>query len=207
MNPDVIDDKLNPLEPAEEVKPAPAEAPDGAAQEVPADPLAQLKSELSQAKAEAEQWKDRCLRKAAEYENYRKRSDRERSDAATSIKSEVLAEFLLVLDACERALISFSGATGKSASVQKYREGVELLYKQLGDTLTRLGVVALETKGKPFDPHFHEALAHQETMEYEDNTIIEELRRGYVFKERLLRPAQVVVASRPKPKKENEAQE
>jgi len=171
------------------------------------DPLAQLKAELEAARAESEQWRDRFLRKAAEFENYRKRSDRERVEAGNLIKSFVLAEFLPIMDACERALMSFKEENDRKGRLQKYREGVELLYKQLSDTLTRLGVSALETKGQKFDPHLHEALSHQETLEFEDNTVIEELRRGYIFKGRLLRPAQVVVASCPRPKKEEDAPE
>jgi molecular chaperone GrpE len=161
------------------------------------DPLTRIKMEFEAAKAEADEWRDRCLRKAAEFENFRKRSERERLESANLVKSSVLMEFLPIVDACERALDSFDGDGAES--LQSYREGFELLYKQLGDTLSRLGVVPLEAKGKKFDPHLHEALVHQETVEHEDDTIIEELRRGYLFKERLLRPSQVVVANAPKP--------
>lgn len=167
------------------------------------DPLAQLTADLEAAKAEAEQWRDRCLRKAAEFENFRKRSERERQDSANVAKSSVLLEILPVMDACERALGTFKDGAEQDSRLQPYREGVELLYKQLGDTLSRLGVVPLAAKGQQFDPHQHEALVHLETPEHEDNTVIEELRRGYLFKDRLLRPAQVVVASSPKSKKED----
>ena len=155
---------------------------------------AQAKADLEAAKAESEQWRDRFLRKAAELENFRKRSERERTESATLTKISLLAEFLPIMDACERALKSFKEEENQDGRLKKYREGVDLLYKQLGDTLSRLGVVALKTKGRRFDPHLHEALMHQETMDYEDNTVIEELRRGYLLNERLLRPAQVVVA-------------
>lgn len=155
-------------------------------------------SELDAAKAEVEQWRDRFLRKAAEFENFRKRSDRERTESAILVKSSVLLEFLPTMDACERALKSFEDEDDKSGRLQKYRQGVELLYKQLADTLTRLGVVPVEAQGKPFDPHLHEALSNLATQEYEENTVVEDLRRGYLFNGRLLRPAQVVIASHPK---------
>jgi molecular chaperone GrpE len=171
----------------------------------PSDPISHLQANLEAAKAESEQWRDRFLRKAAEMENYRKRSDRERAEASTQVKSSTLIEFLPILDACERALDSFKENNDGHDLVNKYREGVELLYKQLGNTLNRLGVVPLEAKGSKFDPNLHEALTHLETQEFEDNTVIEELRRGYLFKNRLLRPAQVVVASRPKPKESGSA--
>ncbi len=166
------------------------------------DPHAKLAVDFEAIKAEAEQWRDRFLRKAAEFENFRKRSERERNESAMLIKSALLMEFLPVMDVCERALKSFSEGDNQPG-LQSYREGVELLYKQLGDTLTRLGVTALEAKGRKFDPHIHEALVHLETLEHEDNTVVEELRRGYLLKDRLLRPAQVVVASSPKPKKDD----
>jgi len=164
------------------------------------NPLTRLQADLEAAKAESEQLRDRFLRKAAELENFRKRTERERAEGSNLTKGTVLIEFLPILDACERALKSFQHDRGAQLKLQNYREGVELLYKQLSDTLNRLGVVPFETKGQQFDPHLHEALSHLESSEFEDNTVIEELRRGYRFKERLLRPAQVIVASRPKPK-------
>jgi molecular chaperone GrpE len=167
------------------------------------DPLAQLKADLEATKAESEQWRDRFLRKAAEFENFRKRTDRERQESAHMARSSVLIELLPVMDACERALCSFKEREDPTGRLQSYREGVELLYKQLGDTLSRLGVVPLQAKGKAFDPHMHEALGRLETAEHEDNSVVEELRRGYLLKDRLLRPAQVIVASSPKPKQEN----
>jgi molecular chaperone GrpE len=190
-------------DPAPSEKAASAEDIDPGSKTAEPDPLAQLKTDLEATKAESEQWRDRCLRKAAEFENFRKRSDRERRESACLVKSSVLMEFLPVMDACERALNSFKEGEDRAGRLQSYREGVELLYKQLGDTLNRLGVVPLMAKGQTFDPHKHEALARLETAEYEDNTVIEELRRGYLLRDRLLRPAQVVVATSPKPKHEN----
>ena len=184
---------------SDSLDPAAGESPAEVLNENLPDPLAQLRSELEAAKAEQEQWRDRFLRKAAEMENFRKRSERERLEGAYLTKSSVLIEFLPVMDACERALDSFGEDDGDDIRLQKYRQGVELLYKQLGNTLNRLGVSVLEAKGSLFDPHLHEALTHLETADYEENTVVEELRRGYLFKDRLLRPAQVVVASRPKP--------
>ncbi len=174
----------------------------GESNPMPQDGIPDLGAQLEAAKADAEHWRDRCLRKAAELENYRKRTDRERLEAASLIKASVLIEFLPIVDACERALKSFSEEDSERGRLQKYREGVELLYKQLIDTLSRLGVVALEAKGRKFDPHLHEALSHLESIEYEENTVVEELRRGYLFKDRLLRPAQVIIASHPQDRKE-----
>ena len=161
------------------------------------DPLTELEARLASVKAESEQWHDRFLRKAAEFENYRKRMEKEKAETTVLAKSSVLVEFLAIVDACERALASFDDAQDDEGSLNEYRQGVELLYKQVLDTLHRVGVVPIKAKGRSFDPNLHEALVREETAAYKENTVVEELRRGYLFKDRLLRPAQVKVATRP----------
>jgi len=160
------------------------------------DPLAQLQAGLSAAKTESEQWRDRFLRKAAEFENYRKRIEREKGESILLAKSSVLAELLPIVDAYERALGSFSGEDA-GACLEQYREGFLLMYRQLADTLARLGVGPIAARGETFDPNLHEALCREETIEYDENTVMEELRTGYMYGDRLLRPAQVKVAIRP----------
>lgn len=166
----------------------------------PTDPLAQLQADVNAAKAEVAEWQDRFLRKAAEFENYRKRAEKEKAEAMMLAKSSVLVELLPILDACERALKSFSDIQNPAVGLQHYQEGVELLYKQLLDAMSRTGVVPMETEGKLFDPHLHEALSREETLDLDENTVVRELRRGYLFKDKLLRPAQVVVAVHPSKK-------
>lgn len=163
----------------------------------PTDPLVQLEADVNAARAEVAEWQDRFLRKAAEFENYRKRADKEKTDSMLLARSSVLMEFLPILDACERALKSFGDAQSQPTGLQQYREGVELLFKQVLDTMARTGVVPIETEGKQFDPHLHEALSREETAAHEENTIVRELRRGYMIKDKLLRPAQVIVAVHP----------
>ncbi len=177
-----------------DVKPEPA-----------ADPLLQLQGDLIVARCEADKWHDRFLRTAAEFENYRKRMEREREDAIVLAKAAALVELLPVLDACERALGSFMEANHTNENLEKYREGFALVYRQLKDTLTRLGVVDIRAKGAKFDPNLHEALAREETLEHPENTVIQELRKGYLYKDRLLRPAQVKVAIRPREDREGPA--
>ncbi len=160
------------------------------------DAVAQLQGELASAKAELEQCQDRFLRKAAELENYRKRVDREKAESTLLAKCSLLQEFLPVADACERALGSLENAQGNE-NAEQYREGFQLLYKQIGSVLSRVGVVPIESKGRKFDPHLHEAITREESSEHEDNTVLLELRRGYLLGDRLLRPAQVIVSSRP----------
>lgn len=166
----------------------------------PVDPMAQLQAEIKKAKDEVAEWQDRFLRKAAELENYRKRAEKEKADSVLLAKSSVLVEFLPVADACERALKMLDEDQNAQGSVRQYHQGVEMLYKQVLDALNRTGAEAMETEGKPFDPHRHEALSREETRDLEEGTVTHELRRGYLLKEKLLRPAQVVVAVRPQGK-------
>jgi len=186
----------------EESKPVPNSETEENVESIAAltDPQAQLLADLNQTKSEVAEWQDRFLRKAAEFENYRKRAEKEKTDSMTLAKSYVLLEFLPVVDACERALTSIGESKADSGSLQQYQQGVELLYKQLLDTFGRAGIVPIEAEGKPFDPHLHEALSREETDDLKEGTVIRELRRGYLFKDKLLRPAQVVVAVNPQPK-------
>ncbi len=167
-------------------------------QEPAMDPLLQLQADLILAKGEADKWHDQLLRTAAEFDNYRKRSEREKQETIILAKSSVLQELLPVLDACERALGSFAGTDETGGDLGKYREGFELVYRQLKDTLFRLGVVDIKAQGEKFDPNLHEALAREETPEQEENSVIQEMRKGYLYKDRLLRPAQVKVAIHPR---------
>jgi molecular chaperone GrpE len=161
----------------------------------PTDPLLQLQADLKAARDEVAEWQDRFLRKAAELENYRKRAEKEKTETMMLAKSSVLIEFLPVADACERALASLAeNNTEESEGLQQFKQGVELLYKQLLDTLSRTGVVPMEAEGKRFDPRLHEALSRQESPEAVEDMVVKELRKGYLFRDKLLRPAQVIVA-------------
>jgi len=162
--------------------------------DIPSNPLEQVEADLKVAKEESAEWYDRFLRKAAEFENYRKRMGKEKTDSLVLAKSSVLLEFLPIVDACERALENMGSDEEAPSEVEQYREGVELLYKQLLDTFSRVGVVPIESEGEPFDPHLHEALSRKEDPGCEKDMVVQELRRGYLFKDKLLRPTQVIVA-------------
>jgi molecular chaperone GrpE len=166
----------------------------------PIDPMVQLQADVQAAKAEVAEWQDRFLRKAAEFENYRKRADKEKAESMSMAKSSVLVEFLPVVDACERALKIFAESKEVSDHLRQYQDGVELLYRQMIDALSRTGVAFMQTEGKPFDPHLHEALSREERTDVEEGTVVKELRRGYLLKDKLLRPAQVIVSVCPQRK-------
>lgn len=130
---------------------------------------------------------DRLLRKTAEFDNYRKRVERERREQADQSVTDLLLEVLSVVD-------DFELAVGVETTDASYKKGVQLIYAKFNDMLRRQGVKPLEATGKDFDPNVHQAVAHEESASHRDGEVISELRRGYMKGERLLRPAMVKVA-------------
>ena len=145
------------------------------------------KAEYQKLKAEYDELRDRLARMQAEFENARRRAAKEQQDFRDFAAADVIKTLLPVIDSFERALQAKSEGG-------EFRSGVELIYKQLQDALARLGVKAVPAKGEVFDPHYHEAIELVETTDAPDHQVIEELQRGYKFKDRLLRPAMVKVA-------------
>jgi molecular chaperone GrpE len=142
---------------------------------------------LEELRREKDALQDRLLRSAAEFDNYRKRVDRERRDLAEYTAADVMKELLPVVDNLERAL----AAAGEGDPLRK---GVELILKQIQDLLRKRGVKPIEALGADFDPNFHEAVIHEASSEHREGEVIEELQRGYLLGDKLLRPAMVKVA-------------
>ncbi len=134
---------------------------------------------------------DRLLRNAAEFDNFRKRIDRERRELAEHAATDLLSDILPVVDDLERALQVPAGTDAEA-----YRKGVELIHRQILDVLRRRGVKPLDVAGADFDPRFHQSVAQEVSADHREGQIIEELRRGYLLGERLLRAAMVKVATR-----------
>jgi molecular chaperone GrpE len=132
------------------------------------------------------------LRRQADFDNYRKRVEKERAEDHKRATARVVEALIPVIDGFEHAL-----AAHKEAEYESYRKGFEIIYKQLLDNLVRLGVVRVEPIGKPFDPHLHQAMDRAETTQVADGTILEVFQPGYVFHGRVLRPAMVRVAVHP----------
>ncbi|KAA6460857.1 nucleotide exchange factor GrpE [Acidobacteria bacterium AB60] len=147
--------------------------------------------EYEQLKGERDQLVDRLARLQAEFENARKRAEREKQDYRDYAAASVVEQFLPVLDNFELAL----KATG---STEQLRSGVELIVKQMEEVLRQMQVTAIPAVGEAFDPRHHEALGSVEREDLPDQHIAEEIRRGYKIRERLLRPAMVRVVSNPK---------
>jgi molecular chaperone GrpE len=158
----------------------------GAGDPVPADDaLRQERDDL----------RDRLLRTSAEFDNYRKRTDRERREQAEYASADLAKDLLPVVDDLERALEAAGGATGNDARLASLRDGVEMIHRQFLDILQRRGVETVATVGTTFDPAWHEALATQPVTDgLAEGEITAEIRRGYRIGQRLLRAALVKVA-------------
>ena len=149
--------------------------------------------EFDRLKSDRDQLFDRLARLQAEFENARKREARERADFRDFAVANAVEQFLPVLD-------NFQLALGASGSVEQLRAGVELIVKQMEEVLRSLNVQPVETNGVKFDPRVHEALEQVERTDLPDNTVLDEVRRGYRIRERLLRPALVRVVHNPQQK-------
>lgn len=142
--------------------------------------------------AEIARMRDALLRKQAEFDNYRKRVEKERQEFAAYAAAELIREILPVVDNLERAL----SARGDGAD-QRLREGVDIIYRQCQDVLKKAGLREVPADESHFDPHLHEAVERVETTEHEEGAVVEVLQKGYFLKDRLLRPALVRVAKPP----------
>ena len=150
-------------------------------------------SEVKKLAADLEDLRQTLVRHQADFANYRKRAEKENTEAGRRATARVAEALIPVLDGFEHAL-----AAHHEAEYESYRKGFELIYKQLLDNLGRLGVERVEPLGQPFDPHLHQAMDRAETTEHADGTILEVYQPGYVYHGRVLRPAMVRVAVHPK---------
>ena len=146
-----------------------------------------IAAERDQLLSEKTDLQNALLRHAAEFDNFRKRTEREKGDLFEYAASEAVRALLPVLDDFERAL-------KVQTTDQEYVKGVELIYQRMFEVLAKLGLERIEAQGKPFDPNFHHAIEMVQSDEHEDQTVLAELLRGYTFKGRLLRAAMVKVA-------------
>jgi molecular chaperone GrpE len=146
--------------------------------------------ELEDQLAEAE---DRVLRAAADAENFKKRLQREKEEQSRYATEAIMRDLLAVIDNLERALDHSQAGSNQGGLV----EGLNITVKGFLDTLARFGCTPVEAMGEIFDPKFHEAISQEESADHEANTVIRELQKGYMLKERLLRPAMVVVSKPP----------
>jgi molecular chaperone GrpE len=188
------DENANPAQPDEDAAAGPTSA---APESEPApDPAAEREREPGAARREREpgaardEYRDLLLRKQAEFDNFKKRIERDRARANRQAERTLIVALLPLLDDFERALGTPTEASGTDA----YRSGIELIHRQLLEILRKRGVTRIDTAAARFDPNLHEAVAYQASEGHEDGDVIDELRRGYLFHEELLRAAMVRVA-------------
>jgi molecular chaperone GrpE len=152
-------------------------------------PTSSAASEAAELERERDDYKDRWVRKTAEFDNYRRRIERERREQSDQAVVDLLQELLLVVDDFDRAL-TVDSEEGSAA----YRKGVELIHGKLHDLLRKQGLKPVDALGADFDPNVHQAVVHEASPEHREGEVIGELRKGYTLNDRLLRPAMVKVA-------------
>jgi molecular chaperone GrpE len=168
--------------------------PAPAVEEAPAPPSAQELADLRAKAAQAQQFQDQWLRAAADLDNFRKRAARERAEAVRYAQEGLLQKLVPVLDNFEMAMLAASGPNTSAASLQA---GVAMIQQQLKSALVEAGLEEIDALGKPFDPNLHEAMAQESSTEMAEGHVLRQTRKGYRLRERLLRPASVVVAKAP----------
>lgn len=182
----------SPLDAAGEAAKEILEAAGGAAGEEVSAELMAVMQQMARLQTEKDDLQQTLVRRQADFENFRKRTERERQEDGRRSTIQVLEGFLPVLDAFERAL-----AAPVEPGFEQHRIGFELIYKQLWEGVARHGLERIEAVGKPFDPFLHQAIDRSETTEHEDGTVLEEYQRGYKIRDKVLRPSMVRVASNP----------
>ncbi|HEX8738436.1 MAG TPA: nucleotide exchange factor GrpE [Pyrinomonadaceae bacterium] len=158
--------------------------------------LAELRQQVRQLEKEREEMRDVLSRRQNDFENYRKRIERERHETFRSLVGNLATQMLPVVDNLERALDSTDALSdGKSPEFQHFLDGIYLVNQQLGEVLAEMGIEPIYSLGKAFDPHLHEAAAAEETNDYPPNTVTKELLRGYKMDEKVIRHAVVKVSA------------
>lgn len=153
--------------------------------------IAELKTQAAKAK---DHW-EALVRTTADFDNFKKRAARERQDAVKFANESLLQKLIPILDTFDMALTA--AANAKEGTAQSLQTGVSMILSQFRNTLTDAGLEEVDAAGKPFDPNFHEAVSQQETSDAPEGHVVQQLRKGYKLKERLLRPATVIVAKKP----------
>jgi molecular chaperone GrpE len=152
-------------------------------------------TELKEKAVKADENWERLLRLTADFENYKKRATREKQEAIKYANENVLQKLVPVLDNFDMAVSATQNAQGDA--VQSLQTGINMIHQQLKSALVESGLEEVEAAGKPFDPNLHEAVSQQETTEAPEGQVVQQLRKGYRFRDRLLRPATVIVAKHP----------
>jgi molecular chaperone GrpE len=183
------DDGTTPAKDQEPSEPPPHMPPGVQPTATPATGIGELSARIQRLQTEKQNLYDRLLRKQAELENFRKRTEREKEDLRQNANADLLRALIPTLDGFERAL-----KHGETGAADEFYVGMQMVYQGLFDVLEREGLTPIKAMGENFDPHLHQAVECVEDEQHRDQEIVEELLRGYKFKHRLLRPSMVKVA-------------
>ncbi|WP_322924499.1 nucleotide exchange factor GrpE [Paenibacillus campi] len=147
-------------------------------------------AELDRVQAHAEEQTQRLLRAQADFDNFRRRTQKEKEELAKYASAQLITELIPVIDNFERAMAT----KPDHPELESFGKGVDMIFRQLSDVLKNAGLTTMETVGQPFNPEFHQAVMQVESDEYEEGIVVEELQKGYVLKDKVLRPAMVKVS-------------
>jgi molecular chaperone GrpE len=193
MKTEVPKDEVNELgEPVD----SPVQETETADQRLTEENIQQLQAQA----AKADEYRDQLLRTAADLDNYKKRAAREKQEATKYANESLLKKLIPVLDNFDMALAAVSSAQGEtdpSASTDSLQQGVSMIQQQLRQAQAEAGLEEINATGQPFDPNYHEAVSQQESVEVPEGHVLQQLRKGFKLRERLLRPATVIVAKAP----------
>jgi len=153
--------------------------------------IEELQKRIEELEKESNEWKEKFLRKAAEFENYKRRTENDQLNLVTYAAESFIKKILPIVDDFERSLEHIND----SNDYEKLKEGVQLIYNKLVKVLDEQGVKKIEAVGKPFDVHYHEALMQKADNSVPAHTVLEELEKGYMYKDKVIRHAKVVVSS------------
>jgi len=175
-----------------EAEAAPAAAEEDAEAETTAEPQEEVtlaKSELEKLQAAVQEKEERALRLQADFENFRRRTAKEKEELSAVVTQGILKDMLPLLDNFERAMAA------EAKDIESFKQGVEMIFKQFGEVLVKNGLEHIEVEGQKFDPNFHQAVMRVENPDLEDETIAQELQKGYMVKGRVIRPSMVQVVA------------
>ena len=162
-------------------------------EQIPEDPKV-LMEQLQEQTTKAKDYYEKLLRMQADFENFRRRSRQEKDDLTRYVTEQLMINLLQIVDNFERALCVEAKEGNQETFQESFKEGMKMVYRQLNEVLGREGLCPIVAVGEQFDPNKHEAVMQEETTDFPDNTVVEELRRGYMLKDKVIRPAMVKVA-------------
>ena len=178
---------------AEEAEPAVTAEENGEAPEVetiePKDELTLANEEIEKLKAQVQEKEERALRLQADFENFRRRTSKEKEELSAVVTQGILKDMLPLLDNFERAMAA------EAKDIDSFKQGVEMIFKQFGEVLVKNGLEHIEVEGQKFDPNYHQAVMRVENPDMEDEAIAQELQKGYMVKGRVIRPSMVQVVA------------